>query len=333
VCPRRRKNRQTSFRRFSLSGHGLDLPAGADVKVFWFFSSEKNVFLKKTFVSCVQCQVTVYRLERSSGHEDTERAPSDPRNARAAPMTTGIAVMAKAPRAGEAKTRLCPALSATQAAGLGAAFLQDITENLRIAAASAPIVPYVAFAPAGTESLFDGLLAPGTRLLLADGSLPAPAGVERFGRCLHHALHDMFSLGHTAACVLNADSPTLPTRLLLQAEAALALPGDRVVIGAAEDGGYYLLGMKRLHANLLSRIDWSTGQVAAQTRERAGQAGLTLIELDPWYDVDEPDMLDRLIDELTGAASPDAFHAPHSAACLNAYGLLTRTRALAGTAA
>ncbi len=248
-------------------------------------------------------------------------------------MTTGIAVMAKAPRAGEAKTRLCTVLSAAQAAGLGAAFLQDITENLRIAASGAAIVPYVAFAPAGTEPLFEGLLAPGTRMLLADGTPPAPAGVERFGRCLHHALHAMLSLGHTAACVLNADSPTLPTRLLLQAEAALRLPGDRVVIGAAEDGGYYLLGMKRLHANLLANIDWSTGRVADQTRERARQAGLTLIELDTWYDVDEPDMLDRLVGEMTGAAPAGAFPAPHSAACLASYGLLTRTRVFTGTAA
>jgi rSAM/selenodomain-associated transferase 1 len=249
-------------------------------------------------------------------------------------MTTGIAVMAKAPRAGHAKTRLCPALSPSQAAGLGAAFLRDITENLRIASRAAAIVPFVAFAPAGSERLFDGIVAPGTRMLLADGTPPAPEGVEKFGRCLLHAIEAMLALGHEAACVLNADSPTLPTRLLLEAEAALAKPGDRVVMGAAEDGGYYLLGMKRAHKNLFSRIDWSTPCVAAQTRERARACGLEMVELDPWYDVDEPRSLARLLGELRVAGvARDAFVALHSADCLENYGLLRPVYQLLGTAA
>jgi rSAM/selenodomain-associated transferase 1 len=249
-------------------------------------------------------------------------------------LTTGIAVMAKAPRAGQAKTRLCPALSPSQAAGLGAAFLQDITENLRIASRAAAIVPYVAFAPAGSEMLFDGIVAPGTRMLLADGTPPAPEGVEKFGRCLLHAIEAMLALGHGAACVLNADSPTLPTRLLLEAQAALAMPGDRVVMGAAEDGGYYLLGMKYAHKNLFSRIDWSTPCVAAQTRERARESGIDMIELDPWYDVDEPSSLARLLDGLNGVGvTHDAFAAPFSTACLEGYGLLRPAREVLGTAA
>jgi len=248
-------------------------------------------------------------------------------------MTTGIAVMAKAPRAGEAKTRLCPALSAAQAAGLGAAFLRDITDNLQLAAGSATIVPYVAFAPAGSEALFEGIVAPGTRMLLADGTSPAPAGVERFGRCLLQAIEAMLALGHSAACVLNADSPSLPTRLLVEAAAALALPGDSVVMGAAEDGGYYLLGMKRPHAQVFSRIDWSSAQVAAQTRARVKETGLAMVELDPWFDVDDPKSLARLVDALTEAAGASGYPAPCTAARLQEYGLLARTPALAGAAA
>jgi glycosyltransferase A (GT-A) superfamily protein (DUF2064 family) len=144
----------------------------------------------------------------------------------------------------------------------------------------------------------------------------------------------MLALGHEAACVVNADSPTLPTRLLLEAEAALAAPGDRVVMGAAEDGGYYLLGMKQAHKNLFSRIDWSTPDVAAQTRQRARETGVEMIELDPWYDVDDYASLTRLLGELhaTGAAR-DAFGASHSAACLEAYGLLRPKQDFFGTAA
>ena len=62
-----------------------------------------------------------------------------------------IGVMAKSPRVGYSKTRLCPPLSPEQAARLGAAFLRDTTETVRAAAAFVPIAGYVAYAPAGTE--------------------------------------------------------------------------------------------------------------------------------------------------------------------------------------
>jgi rSAM/selenodomain-associated transferase 1 len=236
-------------------------------------------------------------------------------------MTTGIAVMAKAPRPGKAKTRLLPILAPDQAARLGAAFLRDVTENLAVAAQETNIVPYVAFAPAADRHIVETCAAPGTRLLLADGCAPAPQGVEKFGLCLLQALHIMLANGHEAACVLNADSPTLPTRLLREAAAVLAAPGDRVVMGASHDGGYYLLGMKQPHAALLSRIDWSTERVAAQTRDRAAAAGLTLVELDPWFDVDEPADFLRLVNELTGPGSAQAraqgaYPAEHTRACL-----------------
>jgi uncharacterized protein len=217
-------------------------------------------------------------------------------------MSCAIAVMAKAPRPGLCKTRLVPPLSPAQAAGLSAAFLRDITENLRAAARTMPIVSYVAYAPAGTEPLFDGVLAQGTKLVLADGSFPAPSHVQGFGRCLLHAVQSLFALGHTSVCVLNSDSPTLPTRFLRQAAAWLAEPGDRAVIGPADDGGYYLLGMKQAHAHLFADISWSTPLVAAQTRGRALEAGIELLELPKWYDVDDAASLRRLQDELSGAA-------------------------------
>ena len=75
-----------------------------------------------------------------------------------------IGVMAKAPRPGFSKTRLCPPLRPEQAAALSAAFLRDITENIALAARQAPIAGYVAYAPEGQEALFDGHLAAGHRI-------------------------------------------------------------------------------------------------------------------------------------------------------------------------
>ena len=60
-------------------------------------------------------------------------------------------------------------------------------------------------------------------------------------------------------------------------------PGDRVVLGPAEDGGYYLLGMRQAHASLFADIAWSTGTVARDTRLRAAALGLEMVELPVWY--------------------------------------------------
>jgi rSAM/selenodomain-associated transferase 1 len=228
-------------------------------------------------------------------------------------MVCAIAIMAKAPLAGRSKTRLMPLLRADQAAALSAAFLRDMTENLREAGAASAISPYVAYAPAGQEELFEGILADGTQLILADGSPGMPQGVEGFGRCLLHAVQHLLEAGYDSACVLNSDSPTLPTDYLRQAAAYLAQPGDRAVLGPAEDGGYYLLGLKRAHAHIFTGIDWSTGSVAAQTRARAVECGVPLMELPPWYDIDEPASIERLGNDLAGGVG---YAAKFTATCL-----------------
>jgi hypothetical protein len=126
----------------------------------------------------------------------------------------------------------------------------------------------------------------------------------------------MLAAGHEAAVVLNADSPTLPTELLVRTAAALAVPGERVVLGPADDGGYYLLGMKAAHAHLFADIAWSTDRVAETTRVRAAALGLEVVTLPVWYDVDDHAALERLL------AEPDlADTAPFSAMALERMGL------------
>ena len=219
-------------------------------------------------------------------------------------QSCAIGVMAKAPQPGRSKTRLCPPLTPAQAAAMSAAFLRDTTENMAAAARQAAITPYAAYAPLGTESLLHTCLAEGTGLLLADGSLPMPEGVTGFGRCLLHAIQGMLDAGHAAACVLSADSPTVPTAFLVQAAALLLAPGDRAVLGAADDGGYYFLGLKAPHAAMFRDIAWSTATVAETTRARARESGLDLIELASWYDVDDAASLGVLLRESAGYAAP-----------------------------
>ena len=220
-----------------------------------------------------------------------------------------IGVMAKAPQPGRAKTRLCPPLRPAQAAELSAAFLRDITENIALASRAAPIDGYVAYAPAGDESWFTGHLAERTELVLADGSPPMPRDVRGFGRCLLHAAQALFATGVSAVCLVNSDSPTLPTSVLIQAARALLAPGERIVLGTAEDGGYYLLGMQRAHAEL----------VAAATHARAVTLGLDVVTLPAWYDVDDAASLDRLL-----AGADDGYAAPATNAWIERSGLRRR---------
>jgi uncharacterized protein len=231
-----------------------------------------------------------------------------------------VAVMAKAPRPGAVKTRLCPPLSPDEAWAMSAAFLRDVTENIRQAAAQAPLRGFVAYAPAGTEALFDGCLAPGTELILADGATDAAPGVQGFGLCLLHAVRSLLALGFGAACVLNADSPTLPTAFLRDmAHLLLRSREDRAVLGPADDGGYYVLGLKAAHAGMFANIAWSTDRVAEQTRACAAGLGLDLSELPPWFDVDGPAVLRRLLREATSPllpGGPAPFAAPATVAAL-----------------
>jgi glycosyltransferase A (GT-A) superfamily protein (DUF2064 family) len=239
------------------------------------------------------------------------------------PDQCGIGVMAKAPRAGRSKTRLCPPLRPDQAAALSAAFLRDMTGKIAAAAREAPIQGFVAHAELGSEPLFEGLLATGTGFILADGVTGVadnvPSDVLGFGRCLLQAIRSMLLRGYGAACVLNSDSPTLPASVLAGAAWALMMPGDRVVLGPADDGGYYLLGMKSAHARLFADIAWSTDSVAGATRARAQALGLEIVELPVWYDVDEEAALTRLVVDLQRGTA----HAPATETALRRMGLLT----------
>jgi rSAM/selenodomain-associated transferase 1 len=221
-----------------------------------------------------------------------------------------MAVMGKASAPGRTKTRLVPPLSAESAAHLNTAFLQDIIGNLQRAGREVRIAPYVAFGPAGSEPFFRACLP--ANLSLIECSLP------HFGDCLDLAITTLLQRGHAAACVLNSDSPTLPTRLLTQAARALAQPTD-VVIGPSTDGGYYLLGVKHSHRRLFEEIDWSTSRVFEQTRQRAAELGLSVAILEPWYDVDDAAGLRRLRADLfdnRGVEAAGLYDAPHTRAAL-----------------
>lgn len=201
-----------------------------------------------------------------------------------------LAVMTKAPVPTLTKTRLTPPLSPVEAAMLSACFLRDTSANIAAVSVESKADCIALYTPVGLESAFEYLL-PTTFTFLAQRG-------KSFGERLFNAAEDLFSVGYESVCLIDSDSPTLPPALLRSAVSSLERAEDRVVLGAASDGGYYLIGLKKAHRHLFSGIDWSTSKVLAQTVERAAELKLETEILPFWYDVDDPATLCQLCNEL-----------------------------------
>jgi uncharacterized protein len=193
-----------------------------------------------------------------------------------------VAIMAKAPRPGTVKTRLCPPLLATEAAALYRCFLLDKIASVGRLVDARPVIAYT---PDDARAEFDAL-APGFALVAQDGS--------DLGARLHATLASLLAAGHAGAIAVDSDTPTLPGGFLQQAVDCLSRPGADVVLGPTEDGGYYLIGVRAPHRELFERMPWSTSDVLEVTRRRAAAAGLRAVCLPSWFDVDTPDDLERL---------------------------------------
>jgi uncharacterized protein len=220
-----------------------------------------------------------------------------------------LAVMAKAPRPGKVKTRLCPPLTLDQSAALNICFLKDTAENLAQIAVQGSAAGLICYAPAGDEALFDDLLPNSFGLVLQRGN--------SFGERLLFAAEDTLACGFGAVCLIDSDSPTVPAAAFEQAVAELSRPGDRIILGRSHDGGYYLIGLKHPHPAPFQNITWSTSAVYAETLAAAETAGIEVVQLPLWYDLDDGTFLEILEAELLDQAHPPftvsrGYHATHS---------------------
>ena len=192
-------------------------------------------------------------------------------------MTT-IALMARAPVAGQAKTRLIPALGAARAAALAERLL-DHAVGQAVAAALGPVTLWTT--PSCTHPAFQRLQAQhGLTLALQ------PAGD------LGARMAAVFDSNNGPVLLMGTDAPALDAALLRAAARALATH-DAVFVPAL-DGGYALVGLQRPAPTLFSGMTWSTPQVMADTRLRLAAAGLRHAELAAVPDIDEPPDLAHL---------------------------------------
>jgi uncharacterized protein len=188
---------------------------------------------------------------------------------------TQLIVMAKAPVAGYAKTRLIPALGAAGAARLAARLLDYTLDQARAAQlgtvtlACAPDAQHAAFA---AQAQRGGVV------------LTEQAGGE-LGARMQRQFRLAFEAGATRVIVIGTDAPALDAALLRRAAHALA--EEDAVLVPAVDGGYALIGLRRLLPSIFEAMPWSTPAVMALTRERLVQAAVRHTELAPVHDIDE----------------------------------------------
>src|SRR5260370_1013351 len=167
--------------------------------------------------------------------------------------------MAKASRAGRTKTRLVPPLTFDEAAAFNTAFVKDVAANIAAAgcATRGHVAGYMAFGPPGSEPFFRDILPASIGLI--------EAWHPNFGDCLFAAVEQLLALGYDSAVVLNSDSPTLPTALLVETAEVLAHSGYRAGLGPSTDCAYYLLRLKKPPRRPCNDVARTRGQLPRHT--------------------------------------------------------------------
>jgi len=204
-----------------------------------------------------------------------------------------LLVVAKRPAAGQTKTRLTPPLSPEQAAALYECLLRDTLDLIRRVPDVQPAIAFLPDAPQdGRARDYFAALAPDFELLPQEGA--------DLGARLDNALSHYLARGYERVAIMNSDGPTLPVASLTAAFEELGNGAD-VVLGPADDGGYYLIGLKRPAPRLLREVRMSTPTVLADTLALAAEEKLAVALLPAWYDVDDVASLERLQAELANA--------------------------------
>lgn len=212
-------------------------------------------------------------------------------------MTTRgvLCVFAKPPRPGKVKTRLAARLGPERAAELAQAFFADTWASIAGLEWAKPVLATTA----GDFSDF-GISADAEVWLQGEGDLGC-----RIERILQRGLEQA-----PFVIAIGADSPGLPPRLVEHARSALTRAD--AVLGPAEDGGFYLVGVRRCPPGLFDHLPWSSDRTFACTRARIESQGLSSSVLESWFDVDRDEDLDR----LHGMISRGLLWAPHTARVL-----------------
>ena len=205
-----------------------------------------------------------------------------------------LVVMAKAPLPGRVKTRLCPPLSASQAAAVYDCFLQD---RLREMGDLSGCDRAIAYTPEAAALRFRAYAAQSFDLFPQQGL--------DLGERMHNIFVDSCREGYGAVVVIGSDSPDLPKSIVQQAFERLSSGMTDVVFGPATDGGYYLVGMKETHPELFANVPWSTEKVLSTSLGIARALGIKTSLLPAWSDIDTYHDLLQFYRRYEGPSTPN----------------------------
>ncbi|GFE56203.1 TIGR04282 family arsenosugar biosynthesis glycosyltransferase [Geobacter sp. AOG1] len=197
------------------------------------------------------------------------------------PRKQALIIFAKRPVPGRVKTRLIPPLTAVEAARLYECMLRDILRRTSRLTGMDRLI-FNTDEPAATT--YFRRLAPGIPLFPQQG--------EDLGARMASAFSTAFARGYQDVAIIGSDSPDLPLAFIENAFAHLT-NGEEAVFGPSEDGGYYLVALGQMHAELFDGIEWSRNDVLARSLGKAAEAGIRVALLPGWYDVDTVEDLQR----------------------------------------
>lgn len=209
-------------------------------------------------------------------------------------MDTAVVVMARYPTPGQTKTRLARTLGDDKTVHLYRAFLSD----LALHHANQPYTLCWTYTPDDVD--YQTLIETLASSVPVQHMRYFPQQGADLGERLHYAFHRAHDQGYHNTIVIGSDSPQIRPETIAYARAALN-EAD-VVIGPSDDGGYYLLGMKRPY-DVFTNIPMSTSSVTAMTIEAAQRQGLRVQSIETLFDVDEMPDLERLAALLTSDRS------------------------------
>jgi uncharacterized protein len=209
-------------------------------------------------------------------------------------MKCGIIIMAKVPEAGKVKTRLQPFLTPEQSAEFANSLLQDTINKAKQAKNNL----IIAYSPIERRDHFDSFTNHNFMLLAQSGN--------NLGERMFNAFEFAFSQNLDSVVMIGTDSPTFPPDFVERAFGCLEQTD--AVLGKTEDGGFYLIGLRKLNKRIFENVEWSSAQTCSKTKNNLEQIGFSLTELPVWYDVDVPEDLERLKkDELLRQFAPETF--------------------------
>jgi hypothetical protein len=198
-----------------------------------------------------------------------------------------VIVVAKAPVPGKVKTRLTQeGVSPENAARWASAFLQDT-----LTVAQSPLLRADCWL--AWEGHREAIPPTATHL----PTLAQPSG--SLGERLMYLVETAFQTGYKKVCLIGSDAPHLPVGFLQEAFGRFPKnSAPQIVLGPAEDGGYYLIGLNQCTTVIFTGIEWSSPNVLAQTREKAAANQISVALLPLWHDIDTVADLCRLQRDL-----------------------------------